>query len=169
MYRLKTMFSLKYLSRYILFIVTAILLTIEIYSQSSKEDISCSLINPFLDSININLDFHQLPKSTSLIFLDPCDLIKKCIPDHWHGYYIVVVKKGSIIDSLRHFEPYFVLNGRCQYLIISKNHGYALGEKHYKKDFNLNLHQPCSNEFSEAKVRRRKGNYYITSIEGGVY
>lgn len=155
------MLTVNYLFRHFLLLLVTIIFSTDSFSQNSKKDISCSLVKVFLDSLDNTPHFHQLPDDSSLIFLDPDNLIKKCIPERWHGYNITILKTGSIIDSMKHFEPYFVLKGRCQYILLS--------ETHDKKDYYLHLHQPCSNEFSAAKIRRRKGHYYIASIEHGVY
>ena len=101
------------LFRQSIFLMATITLSTSLHSQNSKSDIGCSLINAFLDSLEYSQPFHHLPKDSAVVFLDPGDLIKGCVLERWNRYSVAVIKEGPIIDSLRHFEPYFVLKGRC--------------------------------------------------------
>jgi hypothetical protein len=163
------MLQSRLLSRLFIFQLAAIALSTTLFGQNSNKDIKCNVVSEFLDSLDNTSNFHYLPKDTTLIFLDPNDLIKESLPDRWHTYRISIVKQGSIIDSLRRFDPHFVLKGRCQYFILALNHNHLLSQKHDKRGFNLNLYQPCSNEFSEAEIKSQKGKYYIATIRFGVY
>ena len=142
-----------------LFLISNI--TSSLYCQSSKNDISCTLIRNFLDTIKPSHFSRYLPKDTSLILLDPDNLMKKCSLQHWYGYRLSIVYKGALIDSIKIYNRHYVLKGRCQYLVLSK----GLEEDSYY----LNLHQPCSNVFSVATIKRRNYKCYIAKIEYGVF
>lgn len=152
---------LKYLLLLFMLLLATMMLPTQLYCQSSKKDINCNLVKAFLDSMDNDNRFHALPKDTALIFLDPNDLMKDCISHDWNGYHITIVKQGPIIDSVRYCNPHFVSNGRCQYLLLFPSLD--------GKDLLLFLHHLCSNEVSSAKIKRRKGQYYIAAINYGVF
>jgi len=131
-------------------------------AQNSGKDKYCGLATSFLDSLekNTHINFRGLSISSPLIFLDPDNLFKNCQPQRWRGYDVAIVNNGTLIDSVKSKDPYFVLKGRCQYFLISKYH--------VKKEHNLYFHQPCSNEISTAKIRKKRGKLYISKIEDGV-
>jgi hypothetical protein len=150
----------QHLLRLLIVPFAAMLLSTHVYCQSSKNEIDCGLVNAFLDSLEHDRWFHKLPTDSSLIFLDPDDLIKDCALKNWRGSRITVVKVGPIIDSIRHRNPHYVLNGQCEYFVFAQSHD--------KKEFYISLLQPCSNEDSAAEIKRRKGHYYIARIRDGV-
>ena len=147
---------------YFFFLLSLIFITTKLQAQNSRKDKYCGLVLSFLDSLEkkSHFEFERLSGASALILLDPDNLLNNCQPKRWHGFDVTIVNKGTLIDSVKTKDPHFVLRGRCQYFLISKYH--------VKKEHNLYVHLPCTNEISTAKIGKKSRKLYISKIEHGV-
>jgi len=139
-----------------------VLLSVSTFGQIGFNN-KCEALNSFINSKNVLNWFGKSTNSpdSTLYFLDPDNKFSNCSINLWQGCHAIVINSGPLIDSLKKYDFNFLIKKRFNY--------YQLREYNDGKDIMLLFHRGIDNVSSSVKLKIRKGKYYLTKVESGVF
>lgn len=92
-------------------------------SQVKKDTSLESAIDTFINYPEIAkwLQYGNIKEDSTLYFIDLNKVIKKAFANTWMGFKLNFVNDRLLIDSLKHFQPHFVFQGRRKYFVLIVN------------------------------------------------
>ncbi len=131
-------------------------------AQNYKAFAKDSIIHLFITSQKVVDRFNHCNVAPTgvLLILDPDNLLGKANFSTWLGHDLKIVNTGPIIDSIKKYEPYFVLK--------NQNNVFILREYNFNKQKSLRIHFPYNNIVVEARLKNIKGTFYLDKFESAV-
>ena len=125
---------------------------------TSKDSIVISFINS--KEVIDGFKFCHKPDTGILIFLDPNKLLRKELIARWWGHPVEIITEGELIDSIKNFNPNYVIKNRNNYFIVK--------EVQSETGVRLYIHAPYTNLICYASIKKIKKKYYLGKIGSGV-
>lgn len=122
----------------------------------------CELISAFINSESVVKFFNLDTKyaDTLLTVIDIFNGFDNCEIYKWHTNKLDIVNKGPLADSLKRWEPYYVLKNRCGYfLFLADRPG---------NDDHMSIVEGCSNLISTVKIIKKKKHFFLGKISNGI-
>jgi hypothetical protein len=122
----------------------------------------CQMLDSFINSKEVFTWIREIEtnKDSTLVFLDPNNLLSPCKLTTWRNYKVELVNSGQMIDSLKRYEFHYIVKKRPRY--------YQIRQDRVGKEQILTLHRGYDNLISQATISRGKKRYYLGKIKSSV-
>ena len=132
-------------------------------SQVSKGYSKCEAMHRFLNSPIVDSNFNNsyLKKVDSFILIDLDSSLTKCPILHWRNKPVSIVTSGTLFDSVKRFNFYYVVNGRNNIYRFATSDNDGL-------DGHFFIQCGRNNVLSTGYFGIKKGRYFTNRIENGV-